>query len=192
MAGCVRKLIQFLIPSDCSWVRKKHALIGNPVPIPVRQGGDAWRSMTVLPYLQDLHYPSDGEDEDDEGNHSQDEAEFYGKVEILPDPSAEYNYVNATNGLNLLEAAGDQENRDMNAGINCFKGLYNSSPKTGAHSHSEMMKYTHKNSAEKIEDEVADSSTSARERRLSQRKASSHSRNVLFGCLGIKDKCNQS
>ena len=37
------------------WVKKKHPRICPPVPIPQKPGGQEFRSMSVLPYLCDLH-----------------------------------------------------------------------------------------------------------------------------------------
>ncbi|XP_011928244.1 PREDICTED: serine/threonine-protein kinase STK11 isoform X2 [Cercocebus atys] len=46
-----------------SWFRKKHAPAEAPVPIPPSPDTkDRWRSMTVVPYLEDLH----GADEDED------------------------------------------------------------------------------------------------------------------------------
>ncbi|XP_016333780.1 serine/threonine-protein kinase STK11-like [Sinocyclocheilus anshuiensis] len=48
-----------------SWVRKKHPPSEPPVPIPPSaETRDPWRSMTVVPYLEDLH--GYAEEEDDE------------------------------------------------------------------------------------------------------------------------------
>ncbi|XP_016373115.1 serine/threonine-protein kinase STK11-like [Sinocyclocheilus rhinocerous] len=49
-----------------SWVRKKHPPSEPPVPIPPSaETRDPWRSMTVVPYLEDLHGYAE-EEEDDE------------------------------------------------------------------------------------------------------------------------------
>ncbi|XP_063075876.1 serine/threonine-protein kinase STK11 isoform X2 [Engraulis encrasicolus] len=56
-----------------NWVRKKHPPSDPPVPIPPSapsnssggSGGDRWRSMSVVPYLEDLHGYGDEEDEDE-------------------------------------------------------------------------------------------------------------------------------
>ncbi|KAK2103505.1 Serine/threonine-protein kinase stk11 [Saguinus oedipus] len=46
-----------------SWFRKKHSPAEAPVPIPLSPDTkDRWRSMTVVPYLEDLH----GADEDED------------------------------------------------------------------------------------------------------------------------------
>ncbi|KAI7809479.1 serine/threonine-protein kinase STK11 [Triplophysa rosa] len=48
-----------------NWVRKKHPPSEQPVPIPPSaETRDPWRSMTVVPYLEDLH--GYGEEEDDD------------------------------------------------------------------------------------------------------------------------------
>uniref|UniRef100_A0A673HBB2 non-specific serine/threonine protein kinase n=1 Tax=Sinocyclocheilus rhinocerous TaxID=307959 RepID=A0A673HBB2_9TELE len=48
------------------WVRKKHPPSEPPVPIPPSaETRDPWRSMTVVPYLEDLHGYAE-EEEDDE------------------------------------------------------------------------------------------------------------------------------
>lgn len=50
----------------CSWFRKKHPLAEALVPIPPSPDTkDRWRSMTVVPYLEDLHGRAD-EDEDED------------------------------------------------------------------------------------------------------------------------------
>lgn len=48
-----------------SWVRKKHPPSEPPVPIPASaESRDPWRSMTVVPYLEDLHgYAEEDDDE---------------------------------------------------------------------------------------------------------------------------------
>lgn len=48
-----------------SWVRKKHPPTEPPVPIPASaESRDPWRSMTVVPYLEDLHgYTEEDDDE---------------------------------------------------------------------------------------------------------------------------------
>ncbi|KAJ8387786.1 hypothetical protein AAFF_G00150870 [Aldrovandia affinis] len=49
-----------------NWVRKKHPPSEPPVPIPPSPDTrDQWRSMTVMPYLEDLHGYADDEDEDE-------------------------------------------------------------------------------------------------------------------------------
>lgn len=57
-----------------SWVRKKHPPAEPPVPIPANaESRDPWRSMTVVPYLEDLH-----------GYREEDDDEFYdGEDEII-------------------------------------------------------------------------------------------------------------
>lgn len=55
-----------------SWVRKKHPAIGDYVPMPPLQDGDPFRSMSVVPYLEDLHSPESGSTSlVDEGETSQ-------------------------------------------------------------------------------------------------------------------------
>uniref|UniRef100_A0A4W5JMD5 non-specific serine/threonine protein kinase n=1 Tax=Hucho hucho TaxID=62062 RepID=A0A4W5JMD5_9TELE len=48
-----------------NWVRKKHPPTEPPVPIPASaESRDVWRSMTVVPYLEDLHgYTEEDDDE---------------------------------------------------------------------------------------------------------------------------------
>ncbi|KAF4117927.1 hypothetical protein G5714_002480 [Onychostoma macrolepis] len=49
-----------------NWVRKKHPPSEPPVPIPPSaETRDRWRSMTVVPYLEDLHGYADEEDDDE-------------------------------------------------------------------------------------------------------------------------------
>ncbi|KPP68106.1 serine/threonine-protein kinase STK11-like [Scleropages formosus] len=66
----------YSIPEDCgpllsdllrgNWVRKKHPQSENSVPIPPSPDThDQWRSMTVVPYLEDLHGYVEEEDEED-------------------------------------------------------------------------------------------------------------------------------
>ncbi|KAG7273184.1 hypothetical protein CRUP_019311 [Coryphaenoides rupestris] len=56
-----------------NWVRKKHPPSEIPVPIPANaESRDPWRSMTVVPYLEDLHGYTE-EDEDDELYDAEDE-----------------------------------------------------------------------------------------------------------------------
>ncbi|KAG1710481.1 Serine/threonine-protein kinase stk11 [Nymphon striatum] len=43
------------------WVKKKHPRIVQPVKLNPLPGGDIFRSMTVIPYLQDIHSESDSE-----------------------------------------------------------------------------------------------------------------------------------
>ncbi|XP_062374851.1 serine/threonine-protein kinase STK11 isoform X1 [Sardina pilchardus] len=48
-----------------NWVRKKHPPSEAPVPIPPSAGGsDPWRSMSVVPYLEDLHGYADQDDDE--------------------------------------------------------------------------------------------------------------------------------
>lgn len=50
-----------------SWVRKKHPPSEPRVPFPPSAGsggGDPWRSMTVVPYLEDLHGYADEDDDE--------------------------------------------------------------------------------------------------------------------------------
>uniref|UniRef100_A0A8C7QVQ3 Serine/threonine-protein kinase STK11 n=1 Tax=Oncorhynchus mykiss TaxID=8022 RepID=A0A8C7QVQ3_ONCMY len=50
-----------------NWVRKKHPPTEPPVPIPASaESRDVWRSMTVVPYLEDLHGYTEEEDDDEE------------------------------------------------------------------------------------------------------------------------------
>lgn len=53
------------MPIFSSWVRKKHPPSERPVPIPASaESKDPWRSMTVVPYLEDLHgYTEEDDDE---------------------------------------------------------------------------------------------------------------------------------
>ena len=55
----------FSVPVPPSWVRKKHPPSEPPVPIPANaESRDPWRSMTVVPYLEDLHgYTEEDDDE---------------------------------------------------------------------------------------------------------------------------------
>ncbi|GAB1295327.1 Serine/threonine-protein kinase STK11 [Apodemus speciosus] len=49
-----------------SWFRKKHPLAEAPVPIPPSPDTkDRWRSMTVVPYLEDLHGRAEDDDDGD-------------------------------------------------------------------------------------------------------------------------------
>ncbi|KAL7851198.1 hypothetical protein AOLI_G00215540 [Acnodon oligacanthus] len=49
-----------------NWVRKKHPPTEPPVPIPPSaETRDVWRSMTVVPYLEDLHGYGEEEEEDE-------------------------------------------------------------------------------------------------------------------------------
>ncbi|XP_071075272.1 serine/threonine-protein kinase STK11 isoform X4 [Desmodus rotundus] len=49
-----------------SWFRKKHPPAEEPVPIPPSSDcKDRWRSMTVVPYLEDLHGCADDEGDED-------------------------------------------------------------------------------------------------------------------------------
>ncbi len=56
-------VLSLSLPS--SWVRKKHPPSEPPVPIPASaESRDPWRSMTVVPYLEDLHgYTEEDDDE---------------------------------------------------------------------------------------------------------------------------------
>lgn len=50
-----------------SWFRKKHPLAEALVPIPPSPDTkDRWRSMTVVPYLEDLHGRAEEEEDDDD------------------------------------------------------------------------------------------------------------------------------
>lgn len=58
-------MLIFSLPVHSSWVRKKHPPSEPPVPIPASaESRDPWRSMTVVPYLEDLHgYTEEDDDE---------------------------------------------------------------------------------------------------------------------------------
>lgn len=70
-----------------SWLRKKHPQICPAVEIPVRPDGDELRSMTVLPYLDVLHYPNTSPEEDDSINSQ--ESEGIVLPTVTPDPDDE-------------------------------------------------------------------------------------------------------
>ena len=53
-------LIVLFLFKHFSWVRKKHPAIGDYVPMPPLPDGDLYRSMSVVPYLEDLHSPESG------------------------------------------------------------------------------------------------------------------------------------
>lgn len=64
-AGVAQCLIPLLHVGFCSWFRKKHPLAEALVPIPPSPDTkDRWRSMTVVPYLEDLHGRADEEEEE--------------------------------------------------------------------------------------------------------------------------------
>lgn len=58
-------ILNYLHACFSSWVRKKHPPSELPVPIPASaESRDPWRSMTVVPYLEDLHgYTEEDDDE---------------------------------------------------------------------------------------------------------------------------------
>lgn len=65
-AQVTKRLIPLLLMGFCSWFRKKHPLTEALVPIPPSPDTkDRWRSMTVVPYLEDLHGRADEEEEED-------------------------------------------------------------------------------------------------------------------------------
>lgn len=58
-------LMNFSSWTLCSWFRKKHAQAETLVPIPPSpETKDKWRSMTAVPYLEDLHGYNEDEDDD--------------------------------------------------------------------------------------------------------------------------------
>lgn len=58
-------LIKLCFWTLCSWFRKKHAQAEALVPIPPSpETKDRWRSMTAVPYLEDLHGYNEEEDDD--------------------------------------------------------------------------------------------------------------------------------
>ncbi|XP_062040882.1 serine/threonine-protein kinase STK11 isoform X1 [Lepus europaeus] len=67
-----------------SWFRKKHPLAEALVPIPPSPDTkDRWRSMTVVPYLEDLH---GGAGEDADGEHFDMDDIIYTQEFTVPDP----------------------------------------------------------------------------------------------------------
>ncbi|KAG7456707.1 hypothetical protein MATL_G00238780 [Megalops atlanticus] len=77
-----------------NWVRKKHPPSEPPVPIPPSADTrDPWRSMTVVPYLEDLHGYTEDED-DDELFDGEDEIIYTQDFTVpghVPDDDAEQN-----------------------------------------------------------------------------------------------------
>nr|XP_029501934.1 serine/threonine-protein kinase STK11-like isoform X2 [Oncorhynchus nerka] len=64
-----------------NWVRKKHPPTEPPVPIPASpESRDVWRSMTVVPYLEDLH----GYTEDDDELYDQEDTIIYTQDFTVP------------------------------------------------------------------------------------------------------------
>ncbi|RWS09372.1 serine/threonine-protein kinase STK11-like protein [Dinothrombium tinctorium] len=115
------------------WLRKKPPLLTEPVAIPVRANGDEFRSMTVLPYLQSLHYPSESSDEINQDNFvSESELEMWKK------PVLSNNRTGENNTKVTLNAQEKQKRRKSSASMH----------RSG--------------------------------------------KNVVFGCLGIESRCNQS
>uniref|UniRef100_A0A3Q3KII7 non-specific serine/threonine protein kinase n=3 Tax=Monopterus albus TaxID=43700 RepID=A0A3Q3KII7_MONAL len=77
-----------------NWVRKKHPPSEPPVPIPASaESRDPWRSMTVVPYLEDLHGYT--EEEDDELYDGEDEI-IYTQDFTVPGQVAEEDGVHGT------------------------------------------------------------------------------------------------
>ncbi|KAL2096782.1 hypothetical protein ACEWY4_005989 [Coilia grayii] len=71
-----------------NWVRKKHPPSEPPVPIPPSAGGgDPWRSMSVVPYLEDLHGYT--EEEDDEFFDGEEDDIIYTQDFTVPGQVAE-------------------------------------------------------------------------------------------------------
>lgn len=78
------------------WVCKKHARTQDYVPFPSKEEGDVYRSMSVVPYLEDLHCgtPSDDEEYDDSqifsetdpcSNTANNNAQTVGKENSIPE-----------------------------------------------------------------------------------------------------------
>lgn len=62
----LRNVVKGISVFPASWVRKKHPPSELPVPIPASaESRDPWRSMTVVPYLEDLHGYTEEDDDDD-------------------------------------------------------------------------------------------------------------------------------
>lgn len=127
--------------------------------------------MTVMPYLEILHYPS----EDDETDRQSDDFETAS---------------NGDCGEEFDLASGDQkENDDQNLPLQKQSSGNNNQSSIKGHLHSQL------NGAENNDPgpDVTPDTKFGRDRRLSQRQNShSQARNVLFGCMGMKDKCKQS
>lgn len=71
-----------------NWVRKKHPPSEPPVPIPANaESRDPWRSMTVVPYLEDLHGYT--EEDDDELFDAEDDEFIYTQDFTVPGQVAE-------------------------------------------------------------------------------------------------------
>jgi serine/threonine protein kinase len=173
------------------WVCRKHPQICDAVPIPIRKDRDEFRSMTVLPYLEKLHFGSEGDETD---RHSLDEFDFddgdgfrpseidgrasNGDIPVIHDGDL------ASNGLGNHDQNGtlpQQPNGNNNKSLSKSRTYSD-------HSHSP------KKSIDREPNEVvAAPGETSRGRRLSRTQHSdSHARNILFGCMGMKNKCKQS
>ncbi|XP_018583704.2 serine/threonine-protein kinase STK11-like [Scleropages formosus] len=74
-----------------NWVRKKHPQSENSVPIPPSPDThDQWRSMTVVPYLEDLHGYVEEEDEEDKLLDGQEN--IYTKEVALPGQNRQHQH----------------------------------------------------------------------------------------------------
>ncbi|XP_067086582.1 serine/threonine-protein kinase STK11-like [Osmerus mordax] len=78
-----------------SWVRQSHPASTPPVPLPPgAEHSDPWRSMTVMPYLEQLHACQEEEQEEEEEEQEEEEQEeeeeelFYTEdlVSVYPGP----------------------------------------------------------------------------------------------------------
>uniref|UniRef100_A0AAY5L808 Serine/threonine-protein kinase STK11 n=1 Tax=Esox lucius TaxID=8010 RepID=A0AAY5L808_ESOLU len=105
-----------------NWVRKKHPATEPPVAMPPSADRrDAWRSMTVLPYLENLHGYTDQDDEDDDKLFYGDEDVIYSQGYTVPvrvhEDGLEHNGLQEDHtglglGLKTLCANGTETNQD--------------------------------------------------------------------------------
>ena len=79
--GPLNSFICILLYSFIRWVLQKHPIIGEPVHLPpLPDSNDELRSMTVVPYLDDLYNPTESDDDRSYEDRSFDDRSFGDQV----------------------------------------------------------------------------------------------------------------
>ncbi|KAI1280708.1 Serine/threonine-protein kinase STK11 [Halotydeus destructor] len=161
------------------WVRKKHPVICEAVPIPQRSGArDEFRSMTVLPYLEDWHYPSDeeGDDEEDDDFYEHEHGDLDNVIIACHEGETRSPSKSATSRGHEMLAFDDDvlpcidQNENCNSSANQFAG---DAVNESAHANGTTSNKHNKSNGHR-------------------RKSHNYKPGALFGCLGMKNRCRQS
>ena len=174
------------------------------MPIPSRHNhpDDAYRSMTVLPYLEDLHAGSD-DDESNDGLSYDDYNEEELPVEINPNGD---NYgenrrssfkegIDQNENCNLLNQQASNVTLPRRSVVEIVDApaVCQTVSSQGNHNCQTRVALPQQTVPTAAESNGLPHNRRDSRRRFSQRSGRSHNhKGILFGCLGMKDKCKQS